>query len=121
MCGEVPLEILKSCTLSWSKIFGAIALSLTFFQSNFALSLKFLGKLSENVEMFPSKLFSSHSQSANGLQRRSGVNNENMYPAEYKEMMPCPGVGILKIISGTPPYGKIHKYHPRVIGKLSAQ
>ena len=47
------------------------------------------------------KRFKDHLRSANGLQRLSGVNNAKSIPwhgANYTEMIPCPGVGILKMI-----------------------
>ena len=128
----MPLGNLKSSTLSRSKLFESIALSLTFFKRNYAyaaLSWKFVGNLSENLEMMPYKRI---------LRIRFGVNNakyEPCYGAEYTEITPCPVNNALSRCRNpendtwfrcTSPYGrrflgKMHEYLPRMIGKLSAQ
>ena len=95
---EVPLENLKSygvpepdslkAILSRSKIFLNNTLSMSFFKETCALLWKFVRDPSENAEILLSKLFKPHSWSANGLRRRSRVNNEDMEPVSEPVVKP---------------------------------
>ena len=94
-------QIPENDTLSWSKIF--LNNTLSFVPSNKIVPYKetFVRNLSKNVEILPSKLFESYSQSANGLEQSFGDKMTNMDPVMepiFTKMIPCPGVEILKMI-----------------------
>ena len=120
---------ISKATLSWSQIPENDTLSrskislnntLSFVSSNKIVPYKqtFVRNLSQNVEILPSKLFESHSQSANGLKRSFGVKND--------KCLPCHGADFYKndtlswsrnpendtLFSGTCPYRKKYMSNP---------
>ena len=105
-------QIPENDTLSRSGIFLNNTLPFSLFRQNCVRNL------SKNVEIFPSKRFESHSQSANGLKRPFGVKNDKYGP--------CHGADFYKndtlsrsrnpendtLFSGTSPYRKIYESPP---------
>ena len=87
--------------------------SWSFLKQNCALPWMFVRSLSANPRMLPSKRVESHSRSANGPKRHSGVNNNKYglcHRGDYTKMKPCPGVGILKMIPCSAACPRTEKY-----------
>ena len=101
--GRCCWKILKG-SLSWSQILEDDTLSLKSCKETCVLPSKFVGNLSENDEMLPSKKSKSYLRKANGMQLRYRVSYAPCHGAGYRKMMSCPGVRILKMM----PYPVAH-------------